>query len=102
AAVEDAENNLSRALRSPAVAATSASAPEALHALDSSAARVALARQFHNDAVRDLRALRGRRLVRVLHLSGRGPAPGYFEIDDALPARDDDDDSIGRIPRRTP
>ncbi len=102
AAVEDAENALSRALRSSAVAATSASAPEALHTLDSSAARVALARQFHNDAVRDLRALRGRRLVRVLHLSARSPAPGYFEIDDALPVRDDDDDVVGRVPRGSP
>jgi hypothetical protein len=91
AAVEDAENGLSRALRSAAVAATAADAPEALHALDASAARVALARQFHNDAVRDLRALRGRRVVRLLHLSGRHPVPAYFEIDDAMPARGDDE-----------
>jgi hypothetical protein len=91
AAVEDAENGLSRALRSAAVAATAADAPEALHALDTSAARVALARQFHNDAVRDVRALRGRRVVRLLHLSGRHPVPAYFEIDDALPEREEDD-----------
>jgi hypothetical protein len=45
-------------------------------------ARVAMARQFHNDAVRDLRTLRGRWLVRYLHLGGRSPLPGYFEIDD--------------------
>jgi hypothetical protein len=37
-----------------------------------------------------------------LHLAGRGPAPGYFEIDDALPARDDDDDAVGWVPRGTP
>jgi hypothetical protein len=91
-AVEDAENGLSRALRSPLVASTAGEASDALHALDSSAAKVALARQFHNDAVRDLRALRGRRLVRVLHLSGRRPVPEYFEIDDALPVREDDDE----------
>jgi hypothetical protein len=85
-AVEDAENALSRALRAPAAAAAGQDAPDALHAVDSSAARVALARQLHNDAVRDVRALRGRRLVRALHLSGRRPMPAYFEIDDALPA----------------
>jgi hypothetical protein len=95
-AVENAENALSRALRAPAVATAGQDAPDALHAVDSSAARVALARQLHNDAVRDVRALRGRRLVRALHLSGRRPMPAYFEIDDALPARgDNDDDKVG-------
>jgi len=87
--VELAENALSRSLRSAEVAAAGQRFPTELHAVDSGAARVALARQFHNDAVRDLRALSGRRLIRVLHLSGRRPAPGYFEIDDALPVRDD-------------
>ncbi len=84
---EAVENNLSRALRSPAVAATADRAPDALHAVDVAAARVALARQLYNDAVRDVRALRGRRLVRVLRLAGRGQLPAYFEIDDALPPR---------------
>ncbi|MCM3885824.1 hypothetical protein [Frankia sp. R82] len=88
-AVELAENVLSRSLRSGEVAAAGQRFPAELHAVDSEAARVALARQFHNDAVRDLRALAGRRLVRLLHLAGRRPRPGYFEIDDALPARGD-------------
>ncbi|WP_045878273.1 hypothetical protein [Pseudofrankia sp. DC12] len=83
--VEDTENQLSRALRAPEVASSGQGAPDLLHAVDSAAARVALARQLHNDAVRDLRALRGRRLVRVLRLGGRRPLPAYFEIDDALP-----------------
>ncbi|MCL9758011.1 hypothetical protein [Frankia sp. AiPa1] len=87
--VELAENALSRSLRSGEVAAAGQRFPAELHSVDSEAARVALARQFHNDAVRDLRALAGRRLVRVLHLAGRRPTPGYFEIDDALPARGD-------------
>ncbi|THJ76251.1 hypothetical protein [Candidatus Frankia alpina] len=87
AAVELAENALSRSLRSVEVAAAGQRFPIELHAVDSGAARVALARQFHNDAVRDQRALAGRRVVRVLHLSGRRPPPGYFEIDDALPLR---------------
>ncbi|MCK9876102.1 hypothetical protein MXD61_21220 [Frankia sp. AgPm24] len=87
--VELAENLLSRSLRSGEVAAAGQLFPTELHAVDSEAARVALARQFHNDAVRDLRALAGRRLIRLLHLVGRRPSPTYFEIDDALPVRGD-------------
>ena len=37
-----------------------------------------IARRFHNDSVRDNRALRGRRLVRLLHLGGLAPMPAYF------------------------
>ncbi|ETA02089.1 hypothetical protein CcI156_02570 [Frankia sp. CcI156] len=87
AAVEQSENALSRALRSAEVAAAGQHHPAELHAVDSCAARVALARQFHNDAVRDLRALAGRRVVRMAHLAGRRPPASYFEIDDALPIR---------------
>jgi hypothetical protein len=90
-AVEETENQLSRALRAPEVAASGQGAQDLLHAVDSAAARVALARQLHNDAVRDLRALRGRRLVRLLRLGGRRPLPAYFEIDDALPGRTEAD-----------
>ena len=39
-----------------------------------------IARRFHNDSVRDTRALRGRRSVRLLHLGGLAPVPAYFEI----------------------
>lgn len=42
--------------------------------------RVMLARRVHNDAVRDTRALRARRLVRWLRLAGTAPHPDYFEI----------------------
>lgn len=42
--------------------------------------RVVLARRVHNDAVRDTRALRARRVVRWLHLAGTAPEPSYFEI----------------------
>ncbi len=45
------------------------------------ARKVMLARQFHNDAVRDLLALRRRWVVRVLHLYGRALAPQYVEFD---------------------
>lgn len=51
--------------------------------------RVTMARRFHNDAVRDTRALRGRRFVRWLHLGGTAPMPQYFDIVDrggVLPA----------------
>ncbi len=68
------ESSLSRELRaSPKVAG----APE----LAILSRKVMLARQFHNDAVRDLLALRRRRLVRWLHLYGRAVAPSYIEFD---------------------
>jgi hypothetical protein len=44
-----------------------------------------LARRVHNDAVRDTRDLRSRRLVRRLHLAGTAPMPAYFEIADPVP-----------------
>jgi hypothetical protein len=43
---------------------------------------LALARRVYNDAVRDTRELRSRRLVRLLHLAGTAPMPEYFEIAD--------------------
>ena len=42
--------------------------------------RVALARRFYNDAVRDTLALRRRRKVRYFRLAGTAPRPEYFEI----------------------
>ncbi|HMA47839.1 MAG TPA: hypothetical protein VKP11_11710, partial [Frankiaceae bacterium] len=66
---EAAENALSRALR----AAVPDVEPAALGEVEVAATRVGLARQFYNDAVRDLRALRGRRVVRLLRLPGRAP-----------------------------
>jgi hypothetical protein len=41
-----------------------------------------LARRVHNDAVRDIRGLRSRRMVRWLRLAGSAPMPEYFEIAD--------------------
>lgn len=76
---EAAENLLGRLLRRvPADVLT----PELVDA----GTRVALARRFSNDAVRDTRALRRRRLVRVLRLHARRPLPRYFDIDDGLDA----------------
>ena len=76
---EAAENRLGRLLGQ---VPTSALLPE----LDEAAVRVGLARRFYNDAVRDTRALRRRRLTRVLRLHARRPLPRYFDIDDGLDA----------------
>lgn len=47
------------------------------------ATRVLIARRFYNDAVRDTRTLRARRMPRLLHLAGRRELPQYFDIDDS-------------------
>ena len=79
---ETAENLLGRELRDlpedlPGV-------PAALRTdLAGTATRVVLARRFYNDAVRDTRELRGRRLPRLLRLHARRPLPRYFDIDDS-------------------
>jgi hypothetical protein len=46
--------------------------------------RVALARRFYNDAVRDTAALRRGRLSRLMRLHSSRPLPRYFDIDDRL------------------
>lgn len=68
------ESDLTRELRA---------APEVSSAGELAVAsrKVMLARQFHNDAVRDLLALRRRWLVRTLHLYGRARPPTYVEFD---------------------
>ena len=79
---ELAENALGRELRElPAQLAV----PAALQAdLAGTGTRLQLARQFYNDAVRDTRELRHRRLARLVRLHGRRPLPRYFDIDDGL------------------
>lgn len=80
---EGAENALGRELRE--LPAELPGVPEALQAdLAGTSTRVALARRFYNDAVRDTRALRGRRLPRVLRLHSDRPLPRFFDIDDRL------------------
>jgi hypothetical protein len=80
---EHAENALGRELGGlpgelPAV-------PTALAVdLSGTATRVGLARRFYNDAVRDTRALRRRRLSRLLRLHARRPLPRFFDIADGL------------------
>ena len=76
---EAAENRLGRRLRRVPEAVLT---PE----LTDAGVRVALARRFYNDAVRDTRTLRHGRLSRVLRLHARRPLPRYFDIDDGLDA----------------
>ncbi|WP_018330285.1 NUDIX hydrolase [Actinomycetospora chiangmaiensis] len=80
---EAAENDLV-ARRSPLETATLP--PDLSAELADADARVVVARRIHNDAVRDTRALRGRRMVRALRLAGTAPYPEYFDI--AEPAAD--------------
>ena len=76
---EAVENALTRVLR----AAVSELPPDVdLSELDSAASRVGLARTLHNAAVEATRALRFRRLPRLLRLAGHRRMPTFFEIDD--------------------
>jgi hypothetical protein len=76
---EGAENVLGREL----AAVPRAALPDAvLEELVDAEQLLVLARRVHNDAVRDTRELRSRRLVRWLHLAGTAPMPEYFEIAD--------------------
>jgi len=76
---EAAENDLTRALRRRLNSDGPQSPVAGVVVVNR---RVALARQVHNDLVRDALALRRRRLVRVLGLARRHPRPAYFDIDD--------------------
>ncbi|MDH4159990.1 MAG: hypothetical protein OEV62_07015 [Actinomycetota bacterium] len=90
---EVVESALSEDLRvvldSPGVLEQLQSAPggsEQLAELAQATDRVALAHRFHNDAVRSVRELRSRPVVRLLRLAGRAALPQSFEMDDAPPA----------------
>jgi hypothetical protein len=83
---ELAENLLGRELRE--LAPELPGVPQAMQAdLAGTSTRVGLARRFYNDAVRDTRALRRRRLPRLLRLHASRPLPRYFDIDDRLERR---------------
>ncbi|TKJ16650.1 hypothetical protein [Blastococcus sp. CCUG 61487] len=82
---EAAENALGRELRD--LAPDLSGIPSAvLTELAATRTRVALARRFYNDAVRDTQALRRRRLPRLLRVHAGRPLPRYFDIDDRLEA----------------
>lgn len=61
--------------------------PDAHAELAEAAARVLIARRFYNDAVRDTRTLRARRMPRLLRLAGHRAMPQFFDIDDTVPNR---------------
>jgi hypothetical protein len=61
--------------------------PDVVDELQEAGQRVLIARRFYNDAVRDTRSLRGRRMPRLLRMAGRRPMPQFFDIDDTVPNR---------------
>ena len=73
-----AENDLTRQLRGVALAADGVPFAD----LVAVSRRVALARQVHNDVVRDALAVRRRIVVRALRLAAKHPRPAYFDVDD--------------------
>ena len=81
---ESAENEVGRAIGELA-STPQRLTPAAAAELHEAGTRVQIARGFYNDAVRDTRALRRRRMPRVLHLAGRRGLPLFFDIDDTLP-----------------
>jgi hypothetical protein len=78
---EVAENDLTRHLRAGfgGAVAPPAAVEETLVQVSR---RVALARQVHNDVVRDALAVRRRRMVRLFRLARKHPVPAYFDVDD--------------------
>jgi hypothetical protein len=95
---ELAENALGRELRElpddlPGV-------PAALRIdLEGTTTRVALARRFYNDAVRDMQSLRHGRLSRVLRLHASRPLPRYFDIEVRLERQPSAPDRVGKSGR---
>lgn len=80
---ELAENVLGRELR--ALPGDAPGLPAGLlAALGEADARIALARRFYNDAVRDTLLLRHGRLARVLRLHAGRPVPRFFDVEDGL------------------
>ncbi len=59
------------------------SGPEVAELADASR-RLTMARRIHNDVATSTVALRGRRLVRWLHLGGHAPAPQMIAFDDRV------------------
>jgi len=75
------ENDLTKALR-VVLPLVPDEAAAVLDELDAASSRVGLARAFHNSAVTDTRALRRRRVPRLLRLAGHRHMPVFFDVDD--------------------
>lgn len=78
---EAAENAVGRAINGLGSHRAALPGPTA-EELREAGARVLIARRFYNDAVRDTRALRSRRMPRLLRLAGHREMPQFFDIDD--------------------
>ena len=74
---------------------------EAAAELREAAVRVQVSRRFYNDAVRDTRTLRARRMPRLLRLAGRVGLPQFFDIDDTVPVEVTDGTGAGGPPADT-
>jgi hypothetical protein len=74
------ENDLTKALRAAWPLLPDQAGP-VISELDDASSRVGLARSFHNGAVTDTRALRRRRVPRLLRLAGHREMPGFFDMD---------------------
>ena len=59
---------------------------DSLERIAASGMRVRMARRFHNDAVREVRRVRGKRAVRWFRLAGHAALPDRVEFDDEVPA----------------
>ena len=73
---------------------------EALERVEASALRVQLARQFHNDAVAQVRRVRAKTVVRVFRLAGHAALPDLVDFDDRLPGQAPDPLGPDGIPQR--
>lgn len=80
---EAVENDLSRALRRAAPLLPIDVPQHTSAELETAVSRVGLARSFHNGAVNDTRALRFKRLPRLLRLAGHRAMPVCFDINDS-------------------
>ncbi|TYP84950.1 LemA family protein [Blastococcus xanthinilyticus] len=92
---ELAENALGHVLRE--LPAELPAVPASLRTdLTGTQTRLALARRFYNDAVRDTRQLRGGRFPRWTGLHRSQPLPRYFDIDDRCTPAPRSADPVGR------
>ncbi|MGL5927416.1 MAG: hypothetical protein ACRCY8_00635 [Dermatophilaceae bacterium] len=90
---EEVESDLSRVLRATLTDETVAAlrdrrddlVDESLARIAASGLRVRMARRFHNDAVREVRRVRAKRIVRTFRLAGYAGLPERLEFDDDLP-----------------
>ena len=79
---ELAENDLTKTLRASIAKVESGGEGNSLDGVMEASRRLALARQVHNDLVRDALAMRRRPVVRLLRLGRRHPQPRFYDIDE--------------------